>query len=195
MATRSNIGMMLPDGKMKFVYCHYDGYTEGVGATLLESYSTPELVSELLSFGDMSFLASEIHPSSDTHSFDTPERNVTVFYNRDRGESENDARFATIEEWHKEHSSCIDYLYLFSAGRWFVKNVTDGLGWDLVANCLPEYSSSVTGEDYQFLPQSLTYQGIYLVYLSKSGEAPESTKAYIICTLPTNSSPSSGSPK
>jgi hypothetical protein len=142
---------------MKFVYCHYDGYTEGVGATLLESYSTPELVSELLSFGDMSFLASEIHPSSDTHSFDTPERNVTVFYNRDRGESENDARFATIEEWHKEHSSCIDYLYLFSAGRWFVKNVTDGLGWDLVANCLPEYSSSVTGEDYQFLPQSLTY--------------------------------------
>jgi len=157
MATRSNIGMMLPDGQMKFVYCHYDGYTQGVGATLLESYNTPELVSELLSFGDMSFLASEIHPSSDTHSFDTPERNVTVFYNRDRGESDNDARFATIEEWHKEYSSCIDYLYLFSAGRWFVKNVTDGLGWDLVANCLPEYSASVTGEDYQFLPQSLTY--------------------------------------
>jgi len=157
MATRSNIGMMLPDGQMKFVYCHYDGYTEGVGATLLESYNTPELVSELLSFGDMSFLASEIYLSSDTHSFDTPERNVTVFYNRDRGESENDARFATIEEWHKEHSSCIDYLYLFSAGRWFVKNVTEGLSWDLVANCLPEYSASVTGEDYQFLPQSLTY--------------------------------------
>jgi len=105
----------------------------------------------------MSFLASEIHPSSDTHSFDTPEKNVTVFYNRDRGESETDAKFATIEEWHKEHSSCIDYLYLFSAGRWFVKNVTDGLGWDLVANCLPEYSGSVTGEDYEFLPQSLTY--------------------------------------
>jgi hypothetical protein len=36
-------------------------------------------------------------------------------------------------------------------------NVTDDLGWDLVANCLPEYSASVTGEDYQFLPQSLTY--------------------------------------
>jgi type II secretory pathway component PulJ len=105
----------------------------------------------------MSFLASEIHPSGDTHSFDTPEKNVTVFYNRDRGESENDAKFATVEEWNKEHSSCIDYLYLFSAGRWFVKNVTDDLGWDLVANCLPEYSGSVTGEDYKFLLQALTY--------------------------------------
>jgi len=158
MATRSNIGMMLPDGKMKFVYCHYDGYPEGVGATLLESYNTPELVSELLSFGDMSFLASEIHPSGDTHSFDAPEKNVTVFYSRDRGESETDAKFATIEEWHKGiqqlHRLFVSIFLLVDGS---LKMSLMVLGWDLVASCLPEYSGSVTGEDYQFLPQSLTY--------------------------------------
>jgi len=31
MATRSNIGMMLPDGNVKVAYCHYDGYPECVG--------------------------------------------------------------------------------------------------------------------------------------------------------------------
>ena len=156
MATRSNIGMMLPDGNVKVAYCHYDGYPEGVGEILLESYKTPERVSELLSFGDMSYLALEINPKSDYHSFDNPEKGVTLFYGRDRGESETDAKVYTMDEWH-QNISCIDYIYLFSAGRWFVKNAYDyeNTGWDLVAACLPGYS--VSAEDYKFLPQSLTY--------------------------------------
>ena len=91
MATRSNIGMMLPDGNIKVVYCHYDGYPDGVGEILLESYNTPERVSELLSFGDMSYLALEINPLGDYHTFDNPENGVTVFYGRDRGEQNTEA--------------------------------------------------------------------------------------------------------
>lgn len=153
MSTRSNIGMMLPDGNVKVAYCHYDGYPECVGEILLESYNTPERVSELLSFGDMSYLALEIHPSSDYHSFDNPEKGVTMFYGRDRGESDADAKILSLEEWYKS-LSFIDYIYLFSAGRWFVKNICDNTGWDLVASCL---GRNVSSEDYNFLPQSLTY--------------------------------------
>jgi len=154
MATRSNIGMMLPDGNIKVVYCHYDGYPDGVGEILLESYNTPERVSELLSFGDMSYLALEINPSGDYHTFDNPENGVTVFYGRDRGEQNTEARVFTLDEWH-QNISCIDYIYLFSAGRWFVKNTYDNEGWDLVASFLPAYS--VSAEDYEFLPRNLTY--------------------------------------
>lgn len=32
MATRSRIGMKMPDGKIKSIYCHLDGYIkDGVG--------------------------------------------------------------------------------------------------------------------------------------------------------------------
>ncbi len=42
MATRSRIGVMLDDGSVKQVYCHFDGYVEGVGLTLIENYDSIE---------------------------------------------------------------------------------------------------------------------------------------------------------
>lgn len=148
MATRSNIGMMLPDGNVKVAYCHYDGYPECVGEILLESYNTPERVSELLSFGDMSYLALEIHPSSDYHTFDNPEKGVTLFYGRDRGESDTDAKIYTMDEWH-EHSQFIDFMYLFSGGKWLVKETGDGTGWDLLAAVLPDFADNLSEEDFK----------------------------------------------
>ena len=60
MATRSRIGVMLDDGSIKQVYCHFDGYVEGVGLTLIENYDTLEKAKTLISFGDMSYLRPEI---------------------------------------------------------------------------------------------------------------------------------------
>ena len=53
MATRSNIGMKQADGTIKAIYCHWDGYPEGVGATLAEHYKNPAKVEALLNLGDI----------------------------------------------------------------------------------------------------------------------------------------------
>ena len=71
MATRSFIGKVQQDGSIHGIYCHYDGYPEGVGATLKEHYTTLGEVESLLALGDLS----ELHPTLEK----------TVAYHRDRG--------------------------------------------------------------------------------------------------------------
>ena len=51
MSTRSYIGQVLPNGKIKAVYCHFDGYEKGVGATLKKFYTENEKVSEFMKSG------------------------------------------------------------------------------------------------------------------------------------------------
>ena len=140
MATRSRIGLMLEDGTVKHSYCHFDGYPNGVGHTLVENYSEIEKVEELLSFGDMSFLAPKVTPDG-IHNFNTPEKDVTVFYGRDRAETDVDSVITSMDEYHSvKYSSCIDYKYLFSGGHWFVYENYDKTGWELVKRFLSEYT-------------------------------------------------------
>jgi len=119
MATRCRIGMELEDGTIKHSYCHWDGYPTGVGKTLVEHYNDIEKVKELLSFGDMSYLAPEIYPSGETHSFDSSEENVTVFYKRDRGESEVNSVITSMDELFSVQYNFLDYVYLFRDGNWY----------------------------------------------------------------------------
>ena len=101
-------------------------------------YNNIEKVEELLSFGDMSCLEEKIHPSG-IHNFKISENGVTVFYGRDRGDSNVDAQVTSIEEFEsKEFTTCIDYLYLLSEGKWFVKSLIDRSGWKLVTDSLLE---------------------------------------------------------
>ena len=39
MSTRSRIGMINPDGSVSSIYCHFDGYPEGVGKTLHDNWN------------------------------------------------------------------------------------------------------------------------------------------------------------
>lgn len=59
MSTRSNIGYKIKDGKKEgqyaFVYCHFDGYLEGVGERLKNEYNSYDEIVELVQGGDMSF--------------------------------------------------------------------------------------------------------------------------------------------
>lgn len=140
MATRCRIGLMLEDGTVKHSYCHYDGYPEGVGETLVQHYNTEDKVKELVSFGDMSYLASEIHPEGE-HNFEKPEQGVTVFYNRDRGETDVDSVVTTMDEYLSvQYSSCIDYLYVFIGSNWWVYNNLKKNKWKLVKTFLPAYT-------------------------------------------------------
>lgn len=140
MATRCRIGLMLEDGTVKHSYCHYDGYPEGVGETLVQHYNTEDKVKELVSFGDMSYLASVVHPEGE-HNFEKPEQGVTVFYNRDRDETDVDSVVTTMDEYLSvQYSSCIDYLYVFIGSNWWVYNNLKKNKWKLVKTFLPAYT-------------------------------------------------------
>jgi len=131
---------MLEDGTIKHSYCHFDGYPNGVGHTLVENYSEIEKVEELLSFGDMSFLAPKVTPDG-IHNFNNPEQGVTVFYGRDRAETDVDSAITSMDEYLSvKYSSCIDYQYLFSGGQWWVYDNNDKSGWELVKRYLSEYT-------------------------------------------------------
>jgi hypothetical protein len=54
MATRSRIGIQLPDESVLSVYHHWDGYPEWLGRILRTHYNTKEKAAELIDGGDMS---------------------------------------------------------------------------------------------------------------------------------------------
>jgi hypothetical protein len=60
MATRSTIAQLNKDGTITSIYCHWDGYPEGVGSVLDNHYNTDEMVDKLLNIGDISTLCENI---------------------------------------------------------------------------------------------------------------------------------------
>jgi hypothetical protein len=88
--TRWMVGIEAPNGKIATTYGHWDGYPKHAGEMLKKYYNNPAKVKELLKLGKAGI--SSIGPKikgSKSHSFDNPERGVTVFYGRDRGEKDN----------------------------------------------------------------------------------------------------------
>ena len=123
MGTHCSIALERDDGTIIASYCHYDGYLTGVGATLVRHYSDPEKIQELISLGGMSTLGKTVNPSSDKHSFASPEKGVTVFYHRDRGESwrmNAPTLYDSFDEWFAANDQQYNYLYM--EGSWMCRN-------------------------------------------------------------------------
>lgn len=123
MATRSFIGKALGDGRVQGIYCHFDGYPDGVGATLSESYTTLEKVDALLSLGDISCLGSEI---GEVQNFDSPNKGWTLAYHRDRGEPLSPNKFySTVRDMLRCVMSDMgaEYCYVFRDGSWEIYDV------------------------------------------------------------------------
>lgn len=113
MSTRSYIAINNGKGKYLTVYCHYDGYLSYVGAVLQKYYTNPVRVLRLVQSGDMSRLAPRICPAEDSpHSFEHPDKDVCIFYGRDRGERETEPRYLTKEKLF-DPQSWIEYVYIF----------------------------------------------------------------------------------
>ena len=129
MGTRSNIGYINDEGKIRAAYCHYDGYLEHNGRILLDYYTDAAKVKELVELGDMSFLGSKIHPTPGSgHDFDNNENDVTVFYGRDRGENDvAPVTYDTVSKWVNRKDSWEEYYYLFmpEISTWMVYAVHD----------------------------------------------------------------------
>ena len=122
MATRSNIAYKTPEGKIRSAYCHYDGYPEHNGEMLRRHYMDPDKVKMLVDLGSMSTLAPQVNPKTTKHSFDTPEKDVTVFYNRDRGESWSHTSYIEYNDFAEFVDNGEEYMYFFDGTDWIVND-------------------------------------------------------------------------
>jgi len=122
MSTNSAIGVVV-NGKIKSVYCHWDGYVDGVGKTLVENYDQAK-TEQLVSLGAISSLGSEIgcqHPF-ETYNLPYDERaqykNMTTFYHRDRDDDLSIDWHDTAEDFLESYGG--EYLYLLGTdGVWY----------------------------------------------------------------------------
>ena len=106
MATRSRIAIENQDGTVTSIYCHFDGYLDGVGKKLFEHYDR-EKTEKLIELGDISVLGES--------TLDT------IAYHRDRNEEMNFKISKNIEDLF-ETNEFIDYIYcLMAGGIWLVQ--------------------------------------------------------------------------
>ncbi|WP_152598142.1 hypothetical protein [Bifidobacterium cuniculi] len=136
------IGIEYADGTIRSVYCHNDGYPEGVGRILVENYKTVERVEAVMKLGALSSLGRE--PVSFT-------REEYDAFGREMTEEELSAKCLSYKGWRDDDVpadevegrgeyvdfNCadgdIEYLYLFDAGSavWRVHETAKG-GYDFV---------------------------------------------------------------
>ena len=143
MSTRSIIAMKNPDQSVSGIYCHFDGYPQGVGEILRTYYNDEEKIKRLLELGDLSSLGERIDPTPGSgHSFDNPENGVTVAYHRDRGEELYRAvtwrdQKEMLEKSPKTHF--VEYCYLWGGDKWYV-GICHDQKWFLLADVLKEFN-------------------------------------------------------
>ena len=118
MATRSIISIKIDNKEFRSIYSHWDGYLDGVGATLFNHYTTFEKVNDLINLGNLSSLGEHLTaPDNVEHTFEKPVENVTVFYDRDRGEKGNNYKV----HYSKKAIRCEEYCYLFADNVWYYR--------------------------------------------------------------------------
>jgi hypothetical protein len=124
MGTRSTIAMKQGD-KVIAIYCHFDGYKEGVGATLDQHYQDAEKVQRLMDLGNLSALSQEIGEAQDFNNREALNEDWCLAYGRDRGETGQEARvFDGVADWVSNFNSGEEYYYLY----------TEGEGWEIANN-------------------------------------------------------------
>lgn len=128
MATRSTIAMKTPEGNVRAIYCHWDGYPAHNGEMLRRYYTDPAKVKELIDLGDISSLRMEIgQKHSFDRNYDEPELEMfddwTMAYHRDRGEEWDRVApktYETVGDWVSEFDMGVEYYYLFDGKDWIV---------------------------------------------------------------------------
>ena len=135
MGTRSTIALEFADKTVEQVYCHWDGYLEYNGKMLLEYYSNPFVLRDLIDLGDISSLKPTIGTKHAFSHFDTEMkqedydalyRDMTTFYGRDRGETNTASKkFVDFQDYLAHHQyEEYDYILRQVDGKavWFVSD-------------------------------------------------------------------------
>lgn len=117
MGTHSRIGKILPNGKVKAITCHYDGYVQGgVGEDLSKHYQDESKIDALLDLGNLSGIGKEIGEKQDFNNFLSQNPNWCLAYGRDRGEKGQEAKEVSLDEY--ETNLNWEYIYLYKEGKW-----------------------------------------------------------------------------
>lgn len=117
MATRSRISFERPDGKVRSIYCHWDGYPEHNGKILLENYNESNL-DALMDLGDLSTLGTT--PVEDPNGWTSGHDETKCITYKSRGETDVDAlEFDNIEDFNKNVPE-EEYNYIFQQGEWYM---------------------------------------------------------------------------
>ena len=140
MSTHSMISVKLPDGRVRSVYCHFDGMIQSNGRMLLEHYNSQELAEQLTSLGHLSYVAPQFEPTPGSgHCFEDPEPLITVVYSRDRGETNQIPYIWDSEEDFMEDVCKEEYNYFFKDEDWHVDFTADGISeWKLLKSYFPQ---------------------------------------------------------
>lgn len=154
MSTRSRIGVIRGIAEqgghqaviVESIYCHFDGYPEGVGQTLIDHWTDPKKVNRLIALGDLSALGVEIGKSQGTAWFDTryatlygedadpadPRLGWCLAYRRDRGEKDVDSCLHGIDNF-PDYGQEAEYLFDPDTCLWRVRReALNPVGWNTV---------------------------------------------------------------
>jgi hypothetical protein len=130
MATRSTIALEFADGTVQQIYCHWDGYLDGVGAELQADYTDPFRLRDLIDEGDTSTIG---EPYSQ------------------RGEDCPARKYKDIAEYFAEcQQEEYDYILrnVDGVATWFVRcYATDGK-WVTIGNAYMLQHEMEENEDY-----------------------------------------------
>lgn len=126
MATRSTISILNADGSVQTVYCHWDGFLEGVGKILLENYNTKEAVEKLISGGAISSLGTYVSDEQEPFDRVLDGPDYTVFYSY-RGEDQPAETFSSFDEYEEKHQF-EEFDYIFTDNMWSVF-ISDKQDW------------------------------------------------------------------
>lgn len=116
----NNIYKIFVSSPYLMIYCHWDGYPEGVGAALAEHFKTHEDTLNLILGGDISSL------------YGNKVQHYLIF----RGD-ESDIKYSAPRQYNEEPEVEQEWLYLFKDGQWLCKHYSD-TEW----HSLDEYLSS-----------------------------------------------------
>lgn len=145
MSTHATISVQHNDNTVSTIYLHSDGYINYTGVNLVKHYNSLELAEQLISGGDISVLGERIDPIGE-HSFDNRENGTTVYYKRDRGESNVEPQKYSDIEFYQLSGEPEEFNYIFTEGDdtngnrvtgWFV-SFGESKRFQLVTECLAE---------------------------------------------------------
>jgi len=125
MSTTARIGIELPSGKVKASYCHFDGYPEGVGKTLLYHYSDRNKLESLIDLGTLRVLKPLVDPDPNLPHVlrEEAQDDVTEAYGKD-GEPEDYSPPEILDSLEKyfEAQYAHDYAYVYTKeGKWLAR--------------------------------------------------------------------------
>ena len=117
MGTHAMIGICNEDGSVTASYCHYDGYVEGVGRTLVEHYDTQYDAEIVAKGGYMSALYDDY-----------------LTTRQEAVHNEGSITFESVDHYFKEAGDYAgaDYLYLWDGDAWFFTPTYDKAGFEEV---------------------------------------------------------------